>query len=270
MNVRPGFFFRDSDRRNLFFWVGFASAVCAAWIMLLAISVQGSWDIDWGSTSALRWLGAICGAGAELPGLPEVFGMWSLMSLAMMGPAAVPFILVYSNMGREGNTRLPRLALPAFAAGYLCVWFGYSGLAAVLQLGLQRLAMVDAGGLAVSPWTVAFFLVMAAGYQLSGMKSACMRKCREPFMFFLSYWRSGIAGAFEMGLRQGVSCLGCCWALMLLAFVGGTMNVLWMAGATLFMLAEKLPVSGDRLRAGITIFLAGGVGAAVLRGLGAI
>jgi len=90
-------------------------------------------------------------------------------------------------------------------------------------------------------------LLLAGLYQFSPMKAACLARCRSPLAFFLSEWRGGMTGALHMGLKHGLDCLGCCWALMLLAFVGGTMNLIWMALATVLMTLEKLPSFGRPL-----------------------
>ena len=88
-------------------------------------------------------------------------------------------------------------------------------------------------------------LLIAAGlYQWSALKQACLRRCRSPLEFVMTQWREGVRGAFVMGLRHGAYCLGCCWLLMLLLFVGGVMNLSWIAGLALFVLIEKLAPAG--------------------------
>ena len=88
---------------------------------------------------------------------------------------------------------------------------------------------------------VAAVLLLAAGlYQVSPIKQACLRHCQHPLIFFMHNWKSGNSGALRMGIQNGWFCLGCCWALMALLFVGGIMNLLWIAAVALFVGLEKL------------------------------
>jgi predicted metal-binding membrane protein len=98
-------------------------------------------------------------------------------------------------------------------------------------------------------------------YQLTPAKSGCLFRCQSPLGFLLSRWRDGWRGAFGMGFRHGLFCLGCCWALMAVLFVVGVMNLAWVAVLTLFILAEK---AGPR---GPWVARAGGV---AMIGLGVV
>jgi predicted metal-binding membrane protein len=111
-----------------------------------------------------------------------------------------------------------------------------------------------------SPWFGAALLLAVGLYQWTPWKNACLDHCRAPAGFFAEHWRPGIAGAFRMGIAHGSYCLGCCWLLMGLLFFGGVMNLLWVAGLTLFVLIEKLVPRGDLLAraAGVALLLAGG------------
>ena len=130
--------------------------------------------------------------------------------------------------------------------GYLLLWLVFAAAAALLQQGLATLALVDADGVSRHAAVDALLLTLAGLYQFSALREACVRRCRTPMAFLMQHWREGRSGALALGARHGVDCLGCCGALMLLAFVGGVMNLAWMAAATLLMTLEKLPV-GARL-----------------------
>jgi predicted metal-binding membrane protein len=95
-----------------------------------------------------------------------------------------------------------------------------------------------------SAWLGAAVLSLAGVYQLTPLKDACLRRCQSPLGFLLGHWRDGVRGALGMGVRHGAFCLGCCWALMALLFVGGVMNLAWVAALAVFVLAEKALARG--------------------------
>jgi predicted metal-binding membrane protein len=248
------------------------------------------------SVTALAWLWIIGGAGmgmsaaemtrfalfphnAAAPAMPGmavpaawdwhcfVLGtlMWWVMMAAMMVPASVPLILLYVRTIRRGQ-RLGQIAdgpVPAawMLGGYLAVWFGFSVVASGLQVGLAAAGLVSEMMLwSQSRWLSAALLLLAALFQLSPLKRACLAACRAPVAFLSRHWRSGRWGAVRMGLRHGTECLGCCWALMLLLFVGGTMNLIWIAALGTLVLVERLAPFGARtvpLTAGVLGLWAG-------------
>lgn len=194
--------------------------------------------------------------------LAPTFVMWTIMMAGMMLPSASPAILLYGAMARghrgRGST-LPSVWL--FASGYLAVWAGFSLVVTVLQAALQAGGLVSAMMVSSSPWLTASLLLVAGVYQWLPAKDACLEKCRDPLQFFLFRWRPGAAGAFRMGVEHGAFCTGCCWALMLLLFMAGVMNLLWVALIAGFVLVEKLLPAGrwtGRL-AGLAMLAAGGV-----------
>ena len=97
---------------------------------------------------------------------------------------------------------------------------------------------------ASSRWLAGAILIGAGAYQLTPLKGACLTQCRSPLGFLMGHWRSGASGALRMGLRHGVDCLGCCWALMCVLFAVGVMNLLWVAALTGFVLVEKVGPRG--------------------------
>jgi predicted metal-binding membrane protein len=175
-------------------------------------------------------------------------GMWWSMMVAMMTPAAAPTILLYGQVRRhaEGRGQGDGLASSgAFTAGYLLVWLGFSLAAAGLQWALQRDALLSAATMgSQSRWLSAAVLVAAGLYQLSPLQDRCLSHCRSPAGFLSRHWRPGALGAVRLGAMHGAYCVGCCWLLMGLLFVGGVMNLVWIAVLTLLVLAQKLVPGG--------------------------
>jgi predicted metal-binding membrane protein len=128
--------------------------------------------------------------------------------------------------------------------GYIVVWTAFSLAAAALQFGLDH-AQVLSPMMSVTSRSVAGGVLIAAGvYQWTPLKQACLRHCRSPLDFLMTEWREGRVGALNMGLRHGAYCLGCCWMLMLLLFVGGIMSIAWIAAVAAFILIEKVSPAG--------------------------
>jgi predicted metal-binding membrane protein len=171
--------------------------------------------------------------------LGAILAMWLVMMVAMMLPSAAPMLLLFAATQRGRAPTGAPATVVAFAAGYLLVWGGFSVAAAALQALLQQ-SMLLSSTLAMTGWLAPAVLALAGLYQLTPLKHACLRRCRSPLGFLLSRWRDGIAGALAMGVRHGAFCLGCCWALMALLFVGGVMNLAWIAVLALFVLGEKM------------------------------
>jgi predicted metal-binding membrane protein len=172
--------------------------------------------------------------------------MWAVMMCGMMLPGAAPMLLTYERV----SSSVPRGHLRRtlfFAAAYLALWLGFSILGAAGQVGLRETGMLSHLGASTRPLLSAMLLLTAGAYQLSPLKRACLHRCRTPMGFVLTEWRPGVRGALQMGLRHGTECVLCCWALMALAFVLGTMNLLWMAVLTILMLAEKTLPGGRQI-----------------------
>jgi predicted metal-binding membrane protein len=184
-------------------------------------------------------------------------GMWAVMMVAMMVPAAVPMTLLYAAVARKAAAQHSPVA-PAFifVVGYAAMWVIFSVVATLAQWGLDRAALLSQMMVSRSAWLGAGLLIAAGAYQFTPLKNACLRNCRAPAHFLSRYWRTGRAGAFRMGLRLGAYCLGCCWVLMGLLFVGGVMNLLCIAAIAVFVLLEKtIPfgVNGGRVAAAAMI-----------------
>jgi predicted metal-binding membrane protein len=175
------------------------------------------------------------GMGGGTPPFGALVLMWWLMMMAMMLPSAVPAILLYARVRQAWNNG-PAIAQSwIFLCGYLAVWLLFSIVAALTQcLSIGGLMALD------NRYAEGALLLAAGAYQLSPVKSACIGVCRSPAQFISRHWRPGWDGAIRLGLLHGVYCLGCCWLLMALLFVGGVMNLLWVVGLTLIVAIEKL------------------------------
>ncbi|MEE8124632.1 MAG: DUF2182 domain-containing protein [Nitrospirales bacterium] len=230
-----------SSRDQMAIVFSLAGVTALAWVYLLVLagsmSSMGSGDADMtGTVMILRPWTMVDGV--------FMFLMWAIMMVGMMLPSAAPMTLLYAGMvckaERQGTPMAPT---GAFVAGYLAMWCLFSVGATLAQWGLHEAAMLSPMMVANSQVLGAALLMMAGVFQLTPWKAVCLDHCRSPAHFIAQHWRSGASGAFRLGLHHGAFCLGCCWALMGLLFVGGVMNLLWIAGITIFVFLEKvLPV----------------------------
>ena len=170
---------------------------------------------------------------------------WQVHIAAMMLPSTLPMVGLF----RRASARQPHPTLPrtAFLGGYLVVWTAF-GVAAVLGNALAHATLGHSSALGGHPGVMAGGVIILAGaFQFSSLKDRCMEQCRHPAAFIARHYRQGIAGAFNLGLRHGLFCLGCCWALMLIMLVVGIANLAWMVPLALLMLYEKIGAGGDRM-----------------------
>ncbi len=251
------------------------------WIVggAIAIMVALSWayvvwlanDMDMGGMDMTGFRMIPAGIGIMLPASESwraiefayVFLMWVVMMVGMMAPSAAPMILMYARVGRQGRAQgQPFAATGWFAAGYLLAWSGFSLLATVLQWGVERTALLDSR-MAIDSHVLGATVLIAAGvYQWTPLKGACLVQCQSPLLFLMRHggFRGDLRGCLLLGLRHGGYCVGCCWALMALLFVGGVMNVTWIALLTLLVLFEKVAPFGRWVaRAAGIAFSAAGV-----------
>jgi predicted metal-binding membrane protein len=174
-----------------------------------------------------------------------MFFMWWVMMTAMMLPSATPMVLLFATINRKqkeaGNPYVPT---SLFASAYLITWAGFSLAAVALQWGLESVALLSPLLASANVVFGGAILVAAGVYQCTPLKSACLRHCQTPLGFIMSHWRDGNLGAYRMGLQHGAFCVGCCWVLMALLFVGGVMNLFWVAGLAVFVFVEKLAPPG--------------------------
>jgi len=221
----------------------------------------------------LSWAYLLTGAGMSMQAMgdmlapvsaPWTFGyavlvlvMWAVMMAAMMLPSAAPMILLYATMARRRSERgqTASASSSAFAFGYLAIWAAFSLAATALQFALEKAALMSPAMQTTSIALAGAVLIAAGLYQWTPLKQACLRYCSSPLVFIMTHWRPGTAGAFSMGLRHGTYCVGCCWLIMLLLFVGGIMNFAWIAGIALFVLVETLVPAGRRIGQGAGVLL---------------
>jgi predicted metal-binding membrane protein len=236
------------------------------WLIVLALAATIALCWAWLVPMARDMYGPMTGASAwmmtdtwDFPHQLLLFAMWVVMMIGMMLPSAAPTLLLYARVVHKSPEAASAPArVYAFAGGYLLVWTAFSLLATVLQLLLRHWLLLSPMMETSSQVFGGALLVLAGTYQFTPYKSACLRSCRSPAAFIAQHWKRGGLGAFRLGLEHGIYCLGCCWALMLLLFVGGVMNLWWIGLLTLFVLLEKLAplgVQGGRLSGALIIAL---------------
>jgi predicted metal-binding membrane protein len=175
----------------------------------------------------------------QLPDLGLVFAMWAIMMVAMMLPSAAPMLLLFAALSRQLQRARPRTHWCAFVGGYVAVWSAFSVVMTLLQWGLLEARLVSPMMETSGKWLGGVLLLMAGLFQFTSFKLACLANCRSPLSFLVAEWRASLSGAWIMGVRHGLFCLGCCWSVMLLLFVLGVMNVVWIAVLASFVLLEK-------------------------------
>jgi predicted metal-binding membrane protein len=230
-------------------------------VVLMLVLPLVSWV--WIVVMARDMYGAMMGASAwmmtprwDAPHLLLLWAMWAVMMTGMMLPSASPMLLLYGTIVRRSTQGSAGSRIYSFAAGYLVVWTLFGLGATALQRGLAALLLISPMMEISSPVVAGTLLFVAGVYQLTPLKLACLRTCQSPLGFLMSRWRDGLSGSFRMGLQHGTYCVGCCWALMLLLFVGGVMNLTVIAALTAFVAFEKLArfgVYGARISGGLLI-----------------
>ena len=233
--------------------------VCVIALTALGWAALGLMAADAGIWNALcQPMGA--GGGVELA---LVLSMWAAMTFAMMLPTAGPMMLTYAEIADTAARKQEPTASPlVLAAGYIVIWLGFALVATALQFALTQLAWLDAGR--ASPWLAGAILLGAGLYQFSSLKHTCLTICQRPFPFFFANWTTQPLGVFKLGMRQGRYCLGCCWAMMLVMFAAGTMNIVWMAALGVFMTVEKMTTTRRLTHAVGMVFVAIGLGVMAL------
>jgi predicted metal-binding membrane protein len=215
--------------------------IAAAWGYLLSGAGIGM-EMDGRLMMAMpsRW---------NLPYAALILAMWIVMMMAMMLPSAAPTVLLVTVLAEDrlDNSNLVPATAMLFASGYLLVWCGFSLAATLLQWGLDQAALLSETMAFTNAAFASAVLIAAGVYQWTPLKDACLRHCRSPTGFLVRNWRQGTLGAVRVGTRHGLFCLGCCWMLMALSFVGGLMNLAWVGAIALFVLVEKAMPGGDRI-----------------------
>lgn len=213
-----------------------------AWIYLLHLEHQMSSAIA--QSNMMAAMGMAMNAPWTTTDLLLTFAMWSVMMVGMMGPSAAPMILLFAAAQSRRKGPSASKAAGIFGLGYIFVWAAFSAVATLAQWALHETALLSATMAVSSPRIGGAVLIAAGLYQLTPWKNRCLTHCRNPLSFLMTHWREGKWGAFEMGARHGAYCLGCCWALMIVLFVVGVMNLVWVAVLTAFILLEKIGPQG--------------------------
>ena len=224
-------------------WLIFYFFLILSWFAVLFSSKNAAEIVELKSIYGADFWIELCSQASGFDDIFSVFLMWVIMSGAMMMPTLVPTLRTYQDLIYTGAGN--SLGFIFILFGFIIIWVGYSAIISVFQAFLIEVSLVNQNGQFINPFLSSSVLAGAGIYQFSGFKNACASKCRAPLTFFMEFWSEGIMACFKMGLRLGLSCLGCCWMLMLLVFVGGSMSLMFMGLATAIMVFEKLPTLGD-------------------------
>jgi len=228
------------ERRVLVAAIVCVPLLCWTWIVPMSRNTFGSMADPSAMMMNSVW---------DLRHIALLAAMWVVMMVGMMTPSAAPTLLIYAAVVRRSEGARAALRVYPMAFGYLLVWAAF-GLGATLLQHVMSASVLSPTMRVSNAWASALLMV-AAVYQVTPLKAACLDSCRSPIHFIVTHMRAGVAGAFRMGLRHGFLCVGCCWALMLLLFAGGVMNLWTIALLTFFVLVEKLSPFGARTE-GIT------------------
>ena len=211
--------------------------ICWSWIVLMARDMYGTMlgPSAWMMTPVWDW-----------PHVLLLWAMWAVMMAAMMLPSAAPVVLLYAGAARRAEGGRVAAQVYLLAAGYLAVWAVFSLGATALQRVLAEQLVLTPMMEPSSPAAGAVILVIAGLYQLTPLKRVCLRSCRSPLTFLMQRWRSGRVGAFRLGMDHGAYCVGCCWALMLVLFAGGVMNLTVIVALTVWVIVEKIAPFGEQ------------------------
>jgi len=229
-------------RDNILILSCIALVTALAWLYLFHLAHEMSSAVA--ETNMMAAMGMAVNAPWTVADLILTFAMWAVMMVGMMGPSAAPMILLFGAAESRRGRRGASIAAGTFALGYVVVWTVFSAGAALAQEALHEAALLSASMAVSSPRIGGAVLIAAGVYQLTPWKNRCLTHCRTPLSFLMTHWREGRWGAFEMGMRHGAYCLGCCWALMIVLFVVGVMNLVWVAALAAFVLLEKVGPQG--------------------------
>ncbi len=225
----------DARGQRLVIYGGLGGIILLAWAYLfyLASSMRmASMGMDISMPAMQPWRSADIALN---------FSMWVVMMVAMMTPSALPMLLMYRAITQKQHKENSQVSSTwLFLLGYLVVWAGFSAAATLAQWGLHSAALLTPMISSASPVLGGALLIAAGVYQLTPLKDVCLSRCRTPLGFLLGEWRGGKLGPLVMGMRHGLYCVGCCGMLMGLLFVGGVMNLVWVALLAVYVLIEKV------------------------------
>lgn len=172
-----------------------------------------------------------------------LFAMWAVMMVGMMTPSVTPMVLLYQRIAQQANAAGHGFA-PAgwFLGGYLVAWALFAAVATLAQWALESVALLSPMMSSTSNRFGGAVLVIAGVWQWLPLKDACLSRCRAPLWFVQQHggFQERASGSLRLGFQHGMYCIGCCWALMALLFVGGVMNLMWIAALMILVLLEKV------------------------------
>ena len=253
-------------RDRLVVLAGLVVAAALAWLYLIDMALDTGGGMGSGMGPGIG--GNAMAAGGAMMAIQAwsavdgllMWAMWAVMMVAMMVPSAAPMVLIFARVDRAQGTGRAYAPTTLFALAYVLVWAGFSMAATAMQWGLQNAALLSPTMVSTSQVLGGVLFVAAGIYQWTPLKHACLKHCRSPFAFIMGHWRPGRWGAFRMGVGHGAFCLGCCGFVMGLLFVGGVMNLAWVAAITVFVVAEKLAPKGEWVaRVGGVAMVAAGI-----------
>ncbi len=234
-------------------WLAFYAMVVLCWIAIFVMIFEANRGAELESIYGSELWATLCKPVENYGDWPYSFLMWALMGIAMMVPTIYPTLQTYDDLMQLGE--VPRLGFIHILLGFILIWLIFAVLISLIQVFLTEQSMLNSDGKFISPLASTILLLLAGLYQFSNMKQVCLQRCRHPFSFFLKSKNFRPVNMFLMGLSIGLFCLGCCWLLMMLAFVGGIMNIGFMAIATLVMVCEKLPKFGQYVTFPLSVLL---------------
>jgi predicted metal-binding membrane protein len=231
-------------RDKLWVALGLATAIGLAWAYLLREAAAMNTMAAEARMHAAMGMATMTMRTWGLSDWLALLIMWTVMMAGMMLPSAAPVILLVLGAYRLRHEAHPRAAAFAFMGGYLLVWTGFSAAASLGQIALHRAAVLSEEMQLYSATVSGVILLVAGVYQWLPLKNVCLVRCQTPLAFLTRHWRRGIDGGFSMGARHGAYCVGCCWLLMVVLFVVGVMNIVWIAVLAALVLLEKLTPGG--------------------------
>jgi predicted metal-binding membrane protein len=251
-------------RDRLIIIVALTALAALAWADLVWLAR----DMDMGGMDMTGFRTIPAGQGLMMPAsapwqpieFAYVFAMWVAMMIGMMTPSVASMILIYARVGRQAAAQgKPFAASGWFAAGYLIAWTAFSAFVTAAQWALERAALLTPMMESASHVLGGIVLILAGLYQWTPLKGACLSYCRSPLAFIQRQggFRREPSAALALGVRHGLYCIGCCWALMALLFVGGVMNLIWIAALAILVLVEKLAPFGWVIARGAGIVFVG-------------
>jgi predicted metal-binding membrane protein len=244
-----------SRRDRIIIWTCLVALIGLSWAYLVFLDRQMASSMTYDAMMAE--MGMAMDRSWTRADLFFTFVMWTVMMVGMMAGSAAPVLLLFGRARAGRGKGAVSGAVLTFGLGYVTMWTAFSACAALAQWGLHQAALMSAGMSVANPRVAGAILVGAGIYQLTPVKGACLTHCQSPLGFLLGHWREGSWGAFQMGIRHGAYCLGCCWALMAVLFAVGVMNLFWVAALALFVLLEKIGPAGPPVARASGVLLIG-------------